>query len=46
MPNEKTEPRAQSGAPVSIHEHDDPRLIYEAAGQSVFAIDGETTVAA
>jgi len=30
---------------ASIHEHDDPRLIYEAAGQSVFGIDGETTVA-
>lgn len=30
---------------ASIHEHDDPRLIYEAAGQSVFAIEGETTVA-
>lgn len=29
----------------SIHEHDDARLIYEAAGQSVFAIEGETTVA-
>lgn len=31
---------------ASIHEHDEPRLIYEAAGQSVFAIDRETTVAA
>lgn len=30
---------------TSIHEHDTSRLIYEAAGQSVFAIDGETTVA-
>ncbi|HEY2257947.1 MAG TPA: nitronate monooxygenase [Variovorax sp.] len=30
---------------ASIHEHDDARLIYEAAGQSVFAIEGETTVA-
>jgi NAD(P)H-dependent flavin oxidoreductase YrpB (nitropropane dioxygenase family) len=30
---------------ASMHEHDDPRLIYEAAGQSVFAIHGETTVA-
>lgn len=30
---------------ASMHEHDDPRLIYEAAGQSVFAIRGETTVA-
>lgn len=30
---------------ASMHEHDDPRLIYEAAGQSVFAIQGETTVA-
>lgn len=30
---------------ASLHEHDDPRLIYEAAGQSVFAIRGETTVA-
>ena len=30
---------------ASIHEHDDPRLIYEAAGQSVFAIKRETTVA-
>ncbi len=30
---------------ASMHEHDDPRLIYEAAGQSVFAIEGETTVA-
>jgi len=31
---------------ASIHEHDDARLIYEAAGQSVFAIERETTVAA
>lgn len=31
---------------ASIHEYDDPRLIYEAAGQSVFGIDGETTIAA
>ena len=30
---------------ASIHEHDDPRLIYEAAGQSVFGIERETTVA-
>lgn len=30
---------------ASLHEHDDARLIYEAAGQSVFAIRGETTVA-
>lgn len=30
---------------ASMHEHDDARLIYEAAGQSVFAIQGETTVA-
>ena len=30
---------------ASMHEHNDPRLIYEAAGQSVFAIRGETTVA-
>lgn len=30
---------------ASIHEHDDARLIYEAAGQSVFAIAGETTIA-
>ena len=30
---------------ASMHEHDDARLIYEAAGQSVFAIHGETTVA-
>lgn len=30
---------------ASIHEYDDPRLIYEAAGQSVFAIDAETTIA-
>ena len=31
---------------ASIHEHDDERLIYEAAGQSVFGIRGETTIAA
>jgi NAD(P)H-dependent flavin oxidoreductase YrpB (nitropropane dioxygenase family) len=31
---------------ASMHEHDDARLIYEAAGQSVFAIRGETSVAA
>ncbi|MBL0089646.1 MAG: nitronate monooxygenase [Ideonella sp.] len=30
---------------ASIHEHDNPRLIYEAAGQSIFAIEGETSVA-
>ncbi|MCP5282692.1 MAG: nitronate monooxygenase [Rhodoferax sp.] len=30
---------------ASIHEHNDARLIYEAAGQSVFAIRGSTTVA-
>lgn len=30
---------------ASMHEHDDARLIYDAAGQSVFAIRGETTVA-
>lgn len=30
---------------ASMHEHDDERTIYEAAGQSVFAIEGETTVA-
>jgi NAD(P)H-dependent flavin oxidoreductase YrpB (nitropropane dioxygenase family) len=30
---------------ASMHEHDDARLIYEAAGQSVFAIQGRTTVA-
>lgn len=30
---------------ASIHEHDNDRLIYEAAGQSVFAIEQETTVA-
>ncbi|MCD0502832.1 nitronate monooxygenase [Bordetella petrii] len=30
---------------ASIHEHDDPRLIYEAAGQSVFGIEGETCIA-
>jgi len=31
---------------AAMHEHDDARIIYEAAGQSVFAIQGETTVAA
>lgn len=30
---------------ASIHEHNDERLIYEAAGQSVFAIERETTIA-
>ncbi|RYY96253.1 MAG: nitronate monooxygenase, partial [Comamonadaceae bacterium] len=30
---------------ASMHEHDDADLIYEAAGQSVFAISEETTVA-
>lgn len=30
---------------AAMHEHDDPRLIYEAAGQSVFGITQETTVA-
>ena len=30
---------------ASIHEHDNARLIYEAAGQSVFAIEQETTIA-
>lgn len=30
---------------ASIHQRDDPRLVYEAAGQSVFAIERETTVA-
>ena len=30
---------------ASIHEHDNERLIYEAAGQSIFAIRRETTVA-
>lgn len=29
---------------ASIHEHDDARLIYEAAGQSIFAIQRETRV--
>ncbi len=29
---------------ASIHEHDDPRLVYEAAGQSVFAIREQTTI--
>jgi len=31
---------------TAMHERDDARLIYEAAGQSVFGIRGETTVAA
>jgi NAD(P)H-dependent flavin oxidoreductase YrpB (nitropropane dioxygenase family) len=31
---------------ASIHEHGDAALIYEAAGQSVFGIRNETTVAA
>jgi len=30
---------------ASITEHNHPKLIYEAAGQSVFAISKETTVA-
>jgi NAD(P)H-dependent flavin oxidoreductase YrpB (nitropropane dioxygenase family) len=30
---------------AAMHEHDDARLIYEAAGQSVFGIARETTVA-
>lgn len=30
---------------AAMHEHDDARLIYEAAGQSVFGIQCETTVA-
>jgi NAD(P)H-dependent flavin oxidoreductase YrpB (nitropropane dioxygenase family) len=30
---------------AAMHEHDDARLIYEAAGQSVFGIRGETTIA-
>ena len=30
---------------ASMHEFDDARLIYEAAGQSVFGIERETTVA-
>jgi NAD(P)H-dependent flavin oxidoreductase YrpB (nitropropane dioxygenase family) len=30
---------------ASVHEHNNPRLIWEAAGQSVFAITGESTVA-
>lgn len=30
---------------AAMHEHDDARTIYEAAGQSVFGIRGETTVA-
>ena len=29
----------------SIHQRDNAQLIYEAAGQSVFAIEGETTIA-
>jgi NAD(P)H-dependent flavin oxidoreductase YrpB (nitropropane dioxygenase family) len=31
---------------AAMHEHDDRRLIYEAAGQSVFGIQGETSIAA
>lgn len=31
---------------AAMHEHNDARSIYEAAGQSVFAIEGPTTVAA
>jgi len=31
---------------ASIHENDDPQLIYEAAGQSIFAINRATTIAA
>lgn len=31
---------------ASMHENNDPRLIYEAAGQSVFAIQKPTTIAA
>ncbi len=31
---------------TSVHENDDPRLIYEAAGQSIFAIERPTTIAA
>ncbi len=30
---------------AALHEHDDARLIYEAAGQSVFGIERETTIA-
>jgi len=30
---------------ASIHEHDNARPIYQAAGQSVFAIEQETTIA-
>ena len=30
---------------ASIHEHDNARPIYEAAGQSVFAIEQKTTIA-
>lgn len=30
---------------ASLHEHEEPSLIYEAAGQSVFGIQGETTIA-
>ena len=30
---------------AAMHEHDDARLIYEAAGQSVFGIQYETTIA-
>lgn len=39
--------QALTGADFSaMHEYDDANLIYEAAGQSVFAIDGPTTIAA
>ncbi|TAL84595.1 MAG: nitronate monooxygenase [Candidimonas sp.] len=31
---------------TSIHENNNPQLIYEAAGQSVFAIEAETTISA
>ena len=34
------------GVFASMHENDDPRIIYEAAGQSVFAIERPTTIAA
>jgi NAD(P)H-dependent flavin oxidoreductase YrpB (nitropropane dioxygenase family) len=41
------EQQALTGAAFAgMHEHNDARSIYEAAGQSVFAIDGPTTVAA
>lgn len=30
---------------AAVHEYDDPRLIYEATGQSVFGIERETTIA-